>query len=181
MTPIENEKVPPAKKPPSLKKALGLLLGGALLIVAPMIYEYYSEPANFVKGEPQVITEVAPVVLHTAQGEIKLWAEIARTPQQQETGLMFRKFMAADKAMLFVPPQTMAQGSYFWMKNTLIPLDIIFVGPNLRVVYIGHNAKPLDESRVGTSQPVKTILEINGGLAAKWGLKVGDRLTSPAL
>jgi hypothetical protein len=176
---IENQKVPPPVKPGSLKKALMLLIGGAFFICLPMIYEHYTNPK--LRGTPQKIDEVAQVVLHTEKGKIKLWAEVARTPKQQEIGLMFRTFMPADKGMLFVYQTPHNQGTNFWMKNTLIPLDMVFISPNGRVVHVAHNAKPLDESPVGTTAPVQTVLEINGGLASQWGVAVGNRVSTPAI
>ena len=175
---IENQQVPPPPKKTSLKKALLLVAGGLLLVLAPTIVDYYQNP--HINGTPQKIDMVEPVTIHTKNGKINLWAEIARTPKEQEIGLMFRDHLAADKAMLFIQAQPQNQGSSFWMKNTFIPLDIIFISPNNRVVYVAHNAKPLDETPVGTTAPVQSVLEINGGLAAQWGIAVGDRISSPS-
>jgi uncharacterized protein len=176
---IENQIVPAPPKKTSLKKALLLLISGLFLVLAPTIIDYYQNP--HINGKPQKIDLVEQVTIHTQKGAIKLWAEIARTPKEQQIGLMFRDHLEADKAMLFVHTTPQNQGSRFWMKNTLIPLDIIFISPNQRIVYIVHNAQPLNEAPVGTTAPVQSVLEINGGLAAQWGIAVGDRISSPSL
>jgi uncharacterized membrane protein (UPF0127 family) len=104
--------------------------------------------------------------------------ELALTPEQQSQGLMNRTHMDADKGMLFIFPQ---DGIYpFWMKNTLIPLDIIWLDSNGTVVFISKNAQPCGPVVCPTINPgknAKYVLEINGGTAERIGLKIGDRLT----
>ncbi len=104
--------------------------------------------------------------------------EIANTPEKRTKGLMFRKELAEDKAMLFVFPK---QGVYnFWMKNTLIPLDIIWVNQEGRIVFIKNNALPCEKDPCKSIKPnmlAKYVLEIKGGLAEKAGLEIGDKLS----
>ncbi|NOQ68173.1 hypothetical protein GQ568_01910 [Patescibacteria group bacterium] len=101
--------------------------------------------------------------------------EIADTAQEREIGLMNRKFLALDSGMLFVFEK---EGVYkFWMKNTLIPLDIIWIDKNRKIIFIKENASPckIDICETfGPNEKAKYILEINGGVAEKMGLGVGD-------
>ena len=102
--------------------------------------------------------------------------EVAATADQQEKGLMFRKSLGGDRGMIFPydPPQDVA----FWMENTLIPLDIIFIRSDGTIVRIAH-AKPLDETPLPSGEPVALVLEIAGGRAAELGIKEGDIVEWP--
>lgn len=104
--------------------------------------------------------------------KIDLNVEIADTPETRTIGLMFRKEMPADSGMLFLfdreEPRT------FWMKNTLIPLDMIFIRRDGTIVNIAEKAVPHDETPVPSTGPAIAVLEINGGAAARLGLKAGD-------
>jgi uncharacterized membrane protein (UPF0127 family) len=104
----------------------------------------------------------------------KLDLEIADTAYDVETGLMYRSSMKDTQGMLFVFP-TMRQRS-FYMKNTQIPLDLIFLDNNNFIVSFQENAKPLDESSLPSLVPAQYVLEINAGLAEKWLLEIGDRM-----
>ena len=97
--------------------------------------------------------------------------EIARLPKEREQGLMYRDRMAADAGMLFIfeHPGPLS----FWMKNTLIPLDMIFIGGDRRIVGIVENAEPGTLSARQVDGPAKYVLEINGGLSAKLGIQAG--------
>ena len=104
--------------------------------------------------------------------------EIARTDPERERGLMYRTHMPADHGMLFVFSD--AQPRYFWMKNTLIPLDIIFFDAHKRLVNISANTPPCKTPECPTyasAAPAQYVLELNAGMAAKLGLKPGERFT----
>lgn len=100
--------------------------------------------------------------------------EIADDKYQTETGLMYRQSMAKNQAMLFVFPNM--QPRSFYMKNTYIPLDIIYLNREKEVVSIQKNAKPLDEKSLPSSAPAQYVLEVNAGLSDKWDLKEGDKI-----
>jgi uncharacterized membrane protein (UPF0127 family) len=112
-----------------------------------------------------------PLTIHSKNGAHHFTVEIAATPEQQERGLMFRKSLAGDRGMIFPydPPQDVS----FWMENTLIPLDIIFVRSDGTIVRI-TKAKALDETPLPAGEPVAAVLEIRGGRAAELGIKEGD-------
>lgn len=107
-------------------------------------------------------------------GKFKFDIELAMTPAQQAQGLMFREVMAADAGMLFVYDRV--QLASFWMKNTLIPLDMLFIGADGRIVNIHERAVPQSLDSVNSAGPVKAILELNGGMSARLGIRAGDRV-----
>jgi uncharacterized membrane protein (UPF0127 family) len=110
----------------------------------------------------------------TSRGRARFQVEIAVTQAEQAKGLMFRKSLAPDRGMLFTykRPQPVA----YWMKNTLIPLDIIYIQPDGRILSIVRNARPHDETPLPSGGLVLGVLEIAGGRAAQLGILPGDRV-----
>lgn len=105
--------------------------------------------------------------------------ELAKTAEEMRNGLMFRQGLDSDKGMLFIFEK---EGEYsFWMKNTLIPLDIIWINKDKEVVFISENTRPCEEGKpclsVNPDRDAEYVLEVNGGTAEKIGLKVGDKIT----
>jgi len=100
--------------------------------------------------------------------------EVARTDEQQAKGLMFRTAMGADEGMLF--PEATPRRPSFWMKNTVIPLDIIYIGTDSRVLNI-VNALPYDLTPLPAEGLAIGVLELNGGRAAQLGIKPGDKVS----
>lgn len=100
--------------------------------------------------------------------------EIADDDYLTQTGLMYRDSMEEHQGMLFVFPK--ADYHYFYMKNTKIPLDIIYIDANKTIVSFQKNAKPFDENSLPSEKPAKYVLEINAGLSDKWNLEVGDKI-----
>ena len=113
-----------------------------------------------------------PLVIHTAKGAHRFDVEVARTEAEQEQGLMFRKALDADKGMLFPmePPRTAS----FWMKNTPLPLDIIFIGQDRKIINIAAETTPYSLDSVSALGPTSAVLEIPGGRAAELGIGPGD-------
>ena len=99
--------------------------------------------------------------------------------ETRRTGLMFREEMAADHGMLFVFDETRMVS--MWMENTLIPLDMLFIGEDGTIRTIGRNTKPLSRDIVSSKEPVRYVLELNGGAAARLGIEVGDRVEHEAI
>lgn len=100
-------------------------------------------------------------------------AEIASTPSARALGLMYRKKMAETEGMLFIFPDEQIRS--FWMKNTYISLDIIYLNANFEIISIVDNATPFSESPLSSNQPAQYVIEINAGLAKKWGLINGTK------
>ena len=105
--------------------------------------------------------------------------EIANDDKTRAKGLMFRKSMPENAGMLFLFGDDAERG--FWMENTLIPLDIVFIRADGVIHSIAAQAQPHDRTIIYSKGPVRAALEINGGLAAKKGIKPGDRVIHPAL
>jgi uncharacterized protein len=114
------------------------------------------------------------VTLKNDQAEIRFNIELAQTPEERSRGLMFRDHLASRAGMLFVfeQPQRVA----FWMKNTLIPLDMIFVDKTGTVTRVHQGAIPGDETPIPGGDQVYSVLEINAGLAARYGISNGTVL-----
>ena len=100
--------------------------------------------------------------------------EIADDDYQTETGMMYRKSMEDNQGMLFIFPDS--QYRYFYMRNTEIPLDIIYIDQNKSILNIQKNAKPFDETSLPSKGPAKYVLEIKGGLSTQWNLENGDKI-----
>lgn len=110
---------------------------------------------------------------------IDLDIEIADTEFDTQTGLMYRDSMEDNQGMLFVFEDIKPRS--FYMKNTRMPLDIIYVNEKGKIVSFQKNAKPFDESSLPSNFPAQYVLEINAGLADKWNLKVGDSISYKSL
>ena len=101
--------------------------------------------------------------------------EVAASDEEQEHGLMFRTEMGADEGMIF--PREPARMRAFWMRNTVIPLDMVFIGPDHRIVNIIANAEPYSLDSRPSAAPVIAVLELNGGRTAQLGIAAGDTVT----
>ena len=131
--------------------------------------------ASACQAAPQTGLPVETVVLEGPSGErVPLNVELAATPQSRETGLMERRQMAEDHGMLFVWPEPLVV--QFWMKNTYLPLDMLFFREGM-LVGVVRDAKPLDETGVGPDASVDTVLEVNAGFVARHKVGMGWRLT----
>jgi uncharacterized protein len=141
-----------------------------LLAVAAGLFPTFSEAQlqRFATSELTIISKTGP---H------RFTVEVAQTPAQMEQGLMFRRTLADDAGMLFDFKQpTMAT---MWMRNTLIPLDMLFVDAQGRVVNIHERAVPESDNVIAAAAPVRYVIELNGGTAARLGLAPGDKVESP--
>lgn len=119
------------------------------------------------------------VELRWTGGQARFTVEIADTAAERERGLMERGHMAASAGMLFINPAP--EHAYYWMKNTLIPLDIIFADQAGRVTVIRPDAIPGDLTPLDGGEDVQYVLEINGGLAARMGIVPGAELRATAV
>jgi len=119
--------------------------------------------------------EQVPLTIRSAGGqEHRFTVEVAATPQEQETGLMNRPTLDPNHGMIF--PHEPPRRASFWMKNTLIPLDIIFIRPDGSIVNIAENTVPLSLEPVPSEDVVGAVLELAGGRTAELGIKAGDKV-----
>jgi hypothetical protein len=112
--------------------------------------------------------------IETASGVQRFHVEIADNDAEREQGLMYRRSMAADHGMLFAfnPPQQVS----FWMHNTFLSLDLIFIGSDGHILNITANATPFSDDNIPSAGPVAGVLELNAGRAAALGILPGDRV-----
>ena len=115
------------------------------------------------------------VVIHTTTGEVAVTVEVAATPAQEAIGLMYRKELGAMAGMLFVFDTTREHP--FWMKNTVLPLDMIFIGEDRKIVGIVKDAVPFTTTSRTVGVPSRHVLEVNAGFSEKHGVKTGDQLS----
>jgi uncharacterized protein len=145
-----------------------------MLLVATA-FPVYGEQIN----RDIVELKASKLAIQTANGRHEFTVELALTDQEQQTGLMFRPSLAANRGMLFdykTPTQIT-----MWMKNTFIPLDMIFIGADGRIVHIAERTVPQSLEIVPSVRPARAVLEVNGGTAQRLGIKIGDLVVSDAL
>ncbi len=116
--------------------------------------------------------DVTKLSIRTVKGDRHFQVEIARSFEEQQRGMMFRQSMASNRGMIF--PLNPIREASFWMKNTLIPLDIIFVRQDGTIARIAPEAVPHSLEPVTSGEPVAAVLELAGGEAAKQGILEGD-------
>lgn len=119
--------------------------------------------------------KVIPLTVISGAGAHRFRVELAASPAEQEKGLMFRTAMGADEGMIF--PMDPPRRAAFWMRNTVIPLDIVFIGVDHKVLNIAANAVPYDETPLPSADKVSGVLELNGGRAAQLGITPGSKVT----
>jgi uncharacterized protein len=129
--------------------------------------------ASASRAEPGKLP-TAPLTILSANGPHRFTIELAETPEQMEQGLMFRRELAPDSGMLFDFKQPTV--ATMWMHNTLIPLDMLFVDSQGRIVNIHERAVPQSDAIIAAAAPVRAVIELNGGTAARFGIKPGDRV-----
>lgn len=117
------------------------------------------------------------VTVHTQKGDFTFAIETADTPATRQKGLMFRQSLAPDAGMMFDFGDE--QQVAFWMQNTLIPLDMLFISADGTIRNIHVNARPLDPTAIPSDGPVRFVLEIAGGRSVEIGAKAGDTVSYP--
>lgn len=159
-------------------RRLGVALALTLLAAAPTMAQIPRQDPKTCKGQPE-IKPLEPLQVRSDRGMSSFRVEVADSEMEREYGLMCRRSLAPDRGMLFLFSRSEPQ--MFWMRNTLIPLDIVYIGENGRVVSISRNVQPLDESGAPSAGPAKFVLELAAGRAAQIGLLPGDRVLHRAL
>lgn len=162
--------------------ALILLICVGLIAVASVLPYFFKGEISEVS--PQEIQSYEPTFSHEGNlsvlnttGELVASFEIELAENQQETtlGLMYRRSMAANRGMLFIFPQEEMRS--FWMKNTYIPLDIIYINSDNQIVSISKNAEPLTEVSRPSQAPAQYVLEVNAGTCDRLGIEIGHTIT----
>lgn len=131
-------------------------------------------------GNEAAKAPLTTVTVTSQTGRHVFKVEMARTPAEQERGLMFRTDIPKDGGMLFAPYPADGGGpreASFWMKNTPSPLDIIFIRADGTIARIAENTVPFSEAQVPSGEPVAAVLEINGGRSAELGISEGDKVS----
>jgi hypothetical protein len=149
-------------------------MNGTLCAAAIVATCAFAAGASAAPPRHEVRLPITSVVIDSDHGPIRFVSELADDPASQEKGLMFRTKLAPDAGMLFdfhtPAPQT------FWMKNTVLPLDMIFIRADGTISSIAPNATPYSETPIPSTEPVRAVLEINGGRAAQLGIEPGQRV-----
>lgn len=153
------------------KHILIFLFFGSLLIGCKE-----NEESKEITTAPVEFTKEAEIYLTKPMGDTiqQLEIEIADDDYERETGLMYRREMGQNQGMLFIFESEEPRG--FYMKNTYIPLDLIFLNSENKIVSIAENAQPQSMESIPSNIPAQYVLEINAGLAEEWNLEVGDSL-----
>ncbi len=153
------------------------IVGIAALLCAVLLL--FPPHDSFAGGRPMLLpVDPARLVAVTQGGERSFSIEIADDAAERSAGLMFRETMADDHGMLFVFQET--RDVAFWMKNTPMPLDLVFVGQDGRVRAVLYG-EPQSEAVIDPGEPARFVLELKAGTAARQGIKAGDLLRHPAI
>ncbi len=167
-------------------KPLNILLG--VILLAGIAYAVYlvSESGNGFSETNENSEQYSSSYQFKKNGELtftskegnflaKIDIEIAETEEKQAQGLMYREKMEENQGMLFIFDRDDYRS--FWMKNTVIPLDMIFANSDFEIVTIRKNTKPYDLSSYPSTRPAKYVVEVNAGFCNKYGIKVGDKIS----
>ena len=157
--------------------ALVLVALAAIALILPRFFSNESNRVQEIEITPQDID-------FTRDGEVSIFkndsliqtieVEFAKNDEERALGLMYRSSMDEHQGMWFIFPEEAHRS--FYMRNTEIPLDIIYLDKDKKVVSIAKNARPYDETSLPSEKPAMYVLEINGGLSDKWGIEKGDRM-----
>jgi len=149
----------------------------ALFIVGTAVPSSFAAQAA---GQQSMAFDSEPLSIASSKGQVhEFTVELALTPPQLELGLMYRDKMPADHGMLF--DFGTSRPVMMWMKNTMLPLDMLFLDQKGVVTHIQENAVPYSEAIINSGGPVAYVIELNAGVVKKLGLAVGDRVTSATI
>jgi uncharacterized protein len=144
---------------------LRVIVIGALLCAA--------QPA----APASVSFEESPLTVDADGGQFEFVVELAVSPAQRSQGLMFRESLDEDSGMLFDFGRP--QRASMWMRNTYVPLDMLFIDEDGQITQIAANTEPLSDVVIASREPVRAVLEIKGGISAELGIEPGDRVIHP--
>ncbi|MEN3976656.1 DUF192 domain-containing protein [Emcibacter sp. SYSU 3D8] len=153
-------------------------MGFRAAAVCMMLLAWTGMAAAFQPDPPEMGTAqtlpLAPLTVETRKGRVALQVQVADTDTTRQTGLMYRTSMPEREGMLFIFPHVHPVA--FWMKNTILPLDIIFVDAAGRIMNIAAGTTPFSLRPITSDGPTKAVLELNAGASARLGIGVGDRV-----
>ncbi|POF29280.1 DUF192 domain-containing protein [Roseibium marinum] len=130
-------------------------------------------------GDDQTQLRTESLVVRSGDREHRFEVEVAENDRERARGLMFRQEMAAGHGMLFIFE---GEGDrYFWMKNTPLPLDIIYISAAGRIVSIAADTTPFSEAAIPSGKPARYVLELNAGTSARLEINTGDVVSSPSM
>lgn len=156
----------------------GLMCAVAAVMVAAAAFFYLQVPSAADSRAMILPVDPTPLVVAAKNGDRSFSIEVADTEAEREAGLMYREEMADDHGMLFV--FEIPQQVNFWMQNTPMPLDLIFVGQDGRIRAI-KRGEPQSEAIISPGVPVRFVLELKAGTAARQGIEYGDLLRHPVI
>jgi uncharacterized membrane protein (UPF0127 family) len=152
--------------------ALALASGAACAQVSPA---QVGGPGCIADGPPQTTLPREVLTIHTARGPVRFNVQVAADDASRTKGLMFVRSMPDDEGMLFDFHQP--QSTAFWMRNTYLPLDLLFVTADGRIANIAHRAPTCSDAPIPGEGPIRVVIEINAGLAERLGIQPGDRVS----
>ena len=144
-------------------------------IVVILLFSCKEENKTIVKTEQKFKKEGTLQIHKDSLETISLDIEVAADEYERQTGLMHRASLEENQGMLFIFEEESPRS--FYMKNTYISLDILFINAENKIVSFKENAEPTDETSLPSNAPAKYVLEINGGLIERWGLEIGDEIS----
>ncbi len=145
------------------------------MVVRVLLILFLTLPAGAIYASAQAgDLPVETLTIRTAEADIPFTVELAATPESRSQGLMFREYLAWDTGMLFDFHQPRPVG--FWMKNTPLSLDILFIRNDGTIAGIHPFAEPYSEDVIESPEPVRAVLELRGGATERFGLAVGQRI-----
>lgn len=154
-------------------RQLAFLLGLFMLVATPLAV------AAQETGKPMLLAvDPDPLIVETAAGERSFSVEVADTDAERSRGLMFRTMLPQDRGMLFVFERTRRVA--FWMRNTPLPLDLVFIGEDGRVKAI-MQGEPFSDAMIAPDAEIRFVLEVNAGTAQMAGIAGGDRVRHPRI
>jgi hypothetical protein len=124
-----------------------------------------------------VTFEEMPLFIEATSGRFEFQVELAVSPEQRSQGLMFREDLDEDRGMLFDFGRS--QRASMWMRNTYVPLDMLFIDAAGRITQIAANTQPLSDAAIASREPVRAVLELRAGVTARLGIEPGDRVIHP--
>lgn len=155
---------------------IGRFAAAAIVMLAGCSPQTQAEVSPTVENQPGVHPvsglEVVPLTIRSGEEVHRFQVEVAASPEEQSRGLMFRTELGENEGMIF--PNEVPAPRSFWMKNTPLPLDIIFIGPDRRIRNIAANTTPYSTDSVSSVGLVINVLELRGGRAAELGIAPGD-------